>query len=200
MTRRPGGQVIPLRRADERDAALSEPGLVAACAAGDRAARAILFERHVDAVHRFVVRMTGDADLADDLVQATFLTAYRAAARFRGGSAVRTWLCGIAANLVRTQRRGELRRRVALSSVADVATLERGWHADGPERRLLVARLPAAIAELRHDLRAAFVLVDLEGARGADAAAALGIPEGTLWRRLHEARAQLRATLTGGRS
>ena len=192
------GQVIPLRRADTRTDALSEAGLVAACAAGDRAARAILFERHVDAVHRFATRMTGDVDLADDLVQATFLTAYRAAASYRGGSAVRTWLCGICANVLRTQARGELRRRTAHEHAVE----HRGDAAisgtAAAEHRELVARLPAAIAALRHELRAAFVLVDLEGARGADAAAALGIPEGTLWRRLHEARAALRAALTGG--
>jgi DNA-directed RNA polymerase specialized sigma24 family protein len=39
------------------------------------------------------------------------------------------------------------------------------------------------------------VLVDLEGERGIDAAAALGIPEGTLWRRVHEARVRLREEL-----
>src|SRR3954469_25227399 len=76
---------------------ITDPGLVAACAAGDRAARALLFERHVDAVHRFVARMRGsDADAVDDLVQMTFLRAFGAAARFHGTTA-RAWLHGIAA-------------------------------------------------------------------------------------------------------
>jgi RNA polymerase sigma-70 factor (ECF subfamily) len=196
MTQR--GVVIPLRRPVTSDSAISEHGLVAACAAGDRAARAMLFERHVDAIHRFVCRMTGDGDVADDLVQATFLTAYRAAANFRGGSSVRTWLCGIAANVVRTQVRGEMRRRAAMSSVAEHT--RDAVRIEAVEHRQLLGRLPAAIAALPHDLRAAFVMVDLEGARGGEAAAALGIPEGTLWRRLHDARGRLRAALLGGGS
>ena len=195
------GQIVPLHRPEPRIGAMSEECLIAACAAGDRAARAMLFERHVDAVHRFVSRMTcADADAIDDLVQATFLAAYRAAARFAAGSSVRTWLCGIAANLVRKYARGEIRRKAALSSLGDVLPGAVRSLSDTVERGELVARLPDAISSLRHDLRAAFVLVDVDGARGVDAAVALGIPEGTLWRRLHEARAALRTALVGGRS
>jgi len=193
------GRLIPLHRPVPHSDAISEDGVVAACATGDRAARAMLFERHVDAVHRFVARMTcADGDAVDDLVQATFLAAFHAASRFRSGSSVRTWLCGIAANVVRTYARGEMRRKAAMTSFGEVPAPSALSLADTVEYRELVERLPAAIAALRHDLRAAFVLVDVEGARGADAAAALGVPEGTLWRRLHEARAALRDALLGG--
>jgi RNA polymerase sigma-70 factor (ECF subfamily) len=61
----------------------------------------------------------------------------------------------------------------------------------------ILACVPIAIAALPHDLRAALVLVDLEGERGSDAASALGIPEGTLWRRVYHARKALRAALGG---
>ena len=64
----------------------------------------------------------------------------------------------------------------------------------------LLARLPDAIAALPHELRTAFVIVDLEGEKGCDAAHALGIPEGTLWRRLFQARTALRKAIDGGRS
>ena len=114
------GQLIQLRpepRVDE----MSDAGLVAACAAADRTARALLFERHVDAIHRFVARMRGsDADVVDDLVQATFMRAFQGAARFRGASA-RSWLFGIAANVVREHARSEIRRKRALSVVAERA-------------------------------------------------------------------------------
>ncbi len=53
---------------------------------------------------------------------------------------------------------------------------------------------------LPHELRAAIVIVDLEGEKGSDAAAALGIPEGTLWRRLFQARTALRKAIDGGPS
>jgi RNA polymerase sigma-70 factor (ECF subfamily) len=188
------GQLIQLRP-EARVEDMSDAGLVAACAAEDRTARALLFERHVDSIHRFVARMRGsDADVVDDLVQATFIRAFGAAARFHGTSA-RSWLYGIAANVVREHARKEIRRKRALSVVAE--ELPRTTH---PRDAHLLARLPQAIAALPHELRAAFVIVDLEGEKGCDAAAALGIPEGTLWRRLFNARTALRKALDGGPS
>jgi RNA polymerase sigma-70 factor (ECF subfamily) len=188
------GQLIQLRpeaRVDE----MSDAGLVAACAAEDRTARALLFERHVDAVHRFVARMrASDADSVDDVVQVTFVRAFQSAVRFHGTSA-RSWLYGIAANVVREHARKEIRRKRAMSVVAE--DLPRTTQARDPH---LLAKLPEAIAALPHELRTAFVFVDLEGEKGCDAAAALGIPEGTLWRRLFQARTALRKAIDGGRS
>jgi len=172
---------------------LTDEGLVGACATGDRTARALLFERHVDAVHRFVRRMrASDADSVDDLVQNTFVSAFQSAPRFRGGN-VRSWLYGIAFNLVRTYARSEIRRKNAMRIAAELVTDRRD-----PGDPATVAHLPGAIATLPPDLRAAFVLVDLEGEQGNAAAFALGIPEGTLWRRVFHARRSLRAALGGG--
>jgi RNA polymerase sigma-70 factor (ECF subfamily) len=185
------GKLLQLR-AEPRVEDLTDEGLVAACATGDRAARALLFERHVDVVHRFVARMRcSDADSVDDLVQATFLGAFQSAARFRGGH-VRGWLYGIAANHVRAYARREIRRKHALHLVAETSP-----RSHAPTDAAMIARLPAAIDALPHDLRVALVLVDLEGERGSDAAAALGIPEGSLWRRVSHARRALRVSLGG---
>lgn len=171
---------------------VSDEGLVAACAIADRAARALLFERHVASVHRFISRMrSSDLDAVDDLVQQTFLSAFQCAGNFRGGN-VRGWLYGIAANLVRNYARKEIRRKSALKVVAEVSPSSRG-----PGDPATLARLPAAIEELPHDLRAALVLVDLEGQNGNDAAASLGVPLGTLWRRVFHARKALREALGG---
>lgn len=186
------GQLIRLHP-EARAEDLGDEAVVAACATGDRAARTLLFERFVDDVHRFVRRMRGtDPDCVDDLVQATFLAAFQSAAKFRGGN-VRGWLFGIACNQVRGYARTEIRRKRALESVGDFAPAPR---ATDP---MLAARLPAAIAELPHDLREALVLVDLEGQRGHEAAAVLGIPTGSLWRRVFEARQALRAAIGGAR-
>lgn len=190
------GAIVPLRREGVHLDEVSDEGLVAACATADRAARAALFGRHVDGVRRFVARMTAaDADAVDDLVQSTFLEAFRCAARFRGGSQVRTWLFGIAANLVRTYARGEIRRKAAMAAAAAVPAVPA---APAGERRVLVERLAAAVAELPHDLREVFVLVDVEEWKGVEVAAALGVPEGTVWRRLHDARGRLRQALGAG--
>jgi RNA polymerase sigma factor (sigma-70 family) len=188
------GQLIQLRP-EARVEEMSDAGLVAACAAADRTARALLFERHVDAIHRFVSRMrASDADVVDDLVQMTFVRAFQSAVRFHGTSA-RSWLYGIAANVVREHARKEIRRKRAMSVVAE--EMPRTTQRRDPH---LLARLPEAIDALPHELRAAFVIVDLEGEKGCDAAAALGIPEGTLWRRLFNARTRLRKAIDGGGS
>ena len=186
------GELIELHPARAvRDEDLSDPGLIAACAAGDRTARALLFERHVDAIHRFVARMRGsDADVVDDLVQVTFLRAFGAAVRFHGTTA-RAWLHGIAANVVKEHARKEIRRKRALSLVAECVS------SSSPPRDPTLARLPGAISALPHPLRVAFILVDLEGEKGIDAASALGIPQGTLWRHVYEARCALREALHG---
>jgi RNA polymerase sigma factor (sigma-70 family) len=187
------GQLLQLRP-EARSEEMSDAGLVAACAAADRTARALLFERHVDAIHRFVGRMKGsDSDALDDLVQVTFVRAFQSAGRFRGTSA-RSWLFGIAANVVREYARKEIRRKRALSVVAQDGAMPRATRGHD----LMLAKLPGAIAALPHELRAAFVLIDMEGEKGVDAAAALGIPEGTLWRRVFNARTALRKALVGG--
>ncbi|HEY5943962.1 MAG TPA: sigma factor, partial [Kofleriaceae bacterium] len=104
------GQLIQLHP-EARVEDMSDVGLVAACAAADRTARALLFERHVDAIHRFVSRMrASDADVVDDVVQMTFVRAFQSASRFYGTSA-RSWLYGIAANVVREHARKEIRRK-----------------------------------------------------------------------------------------
>jgi RNA polymerase sigma factor (sigma-70 family) len=191
MTRDAAGDLVelhPARRADD----MSDDGLIVACAAGDRAARALLFERYADAVHRLIVRLRGsDSDAVDDLVQSTFLAAFKAAHRVRGGN-LRAWLYGIAINQVREYARREVRRKRALSRAAEIAPC-----ASAGGDPAVAAHLPTAIAALPHALRAALILVDLEGERGADAAAALGIPEGTLWYRVHLARRAVRVALGG---
>jgi RNA polymerase sigma-70 factor (ECF subfamily) len=184
--------VIELRPVPANNESLSDDALIAACGTGDRAARALLFERYLVIVHRFIARMrASDPDAIEDLVQATFVSAFQAATRYRGGNA-KGWLLGIAANHTRTYARGEIRRKRALGVVAEESprTVE-------PTDLALLTKLPAAIASLPHDQRAVVVLVDLEGERGADAAAALGIPEGTMWRRLYHARQALRVALEG---
>jgi DNA-directed RNA polymerase specialized sigma24 family protein len=65
------------------------------------------------------------------------------------------------------------------------------------ERRELVQRLSRLVASLPHDLRVVYVMCDLEELPGVEVARALAVPEGTLWRRLHEARRCLRAWLDG---
>jgi RNA polymerase sigma-70 factor (ECF subfamily) len=179
-------QLRPLARIED----LSDEGLAAACATGDRAAQGLLFERHVDAVHGFIARMRGaDSALVDDLVQATFMAAFHSAKNFKGPK-LRSWLYGIAANIVRSHIRKEVARRRAVTSLGDQPA-----EADVRPADVDVVKLRAAITTLSPKFREVLVLVDLEGERGTDVAVALGVPEGTVWRRLSEARKRLRAAL-----
>ena len=194
------GRLLPLRRIEGATDELSDQALLAAVGTGDSAALGALFDRFHAVVYRFVARLaTTDLDARDDLVQATFLEVQRSAASFRGTSSVRTWILGVAANLARHALRGERRRRARQARFVDVPR-------PGPmavdaqvERRRLLDQVERAVATLPHDLHVVFVLCDLEQLPGTEVARALAIPEGTLWRRLHDARKAIRVAVEGGR-
>lgn len=184
------GRLIQLRPAAQAQASdLTDEGLAAACATGDRVACGIVFDTHADAVNRFLARMrAGDAATIDDLVQATFLTAFRCAGKFRGPR-MRSWLYGIAANLLRTHIRTEVRRRRLVARIDDPMTQTVDpVNAD-------VEKLRIAIDALAPLLRAAIVLIDLEGETARDAADALDVSEPKLYRLLAKARGQLKLAL-----
>jgi RNA polymerase sigma-70 factor (ECF subfamily) len=185
---------VPLRKLDERRTAvsdISDEALLAACGVGDAAALGALFDRHHEAVYRLASRLlhTDPAEI-DDLVQTTFLGAWRSANSFSGRGSVKSFLFGIAANTVRHHLRTTTRRRRAL------AEMPSPQHPRMPDEATIraqqVHRLAAAVDELPHDLRVAYVLCDLEDMAGVEAARVIGVRAGTLWRRLHEARRLLR--------
>jgi RNA polymerase sigma-70 factor (ECF subfamily) len=177
----------------------ADPQLIERMAVGDGDALGLLFDRHHRALYGFLRRVGGanEADL-DDLVQATFLQAHRSAGRFRGGASVRTWLFAIGANVARTSRRASMRRQRALERMA--------WQPrrapTSPEQRvgdaLALSRVAGAIEALPHDLRVAYVMCVIEEVGADDAAIALGVPRGTIWRRVHQARVALREAMEQG--
>ncbi|MFT3697607.1 MAG: RNA polymerase sigma factor [Kofleriaceae bacterium] len=196
LTPREGGQVVPLRRHDAR-VELSDEALLAACGVGDSAALGALFDRHHVAVHRLVSRLLrSEASEIDDLVQTTFMEAWRSAKKYSGGGAVKSWIYGIAANLVRHYVRGSKRRRDAYARVPEPVEIPAGPR-DSALRAQQLDRLAAALEKLPHDLRTAYVLCDLEEVPGIEAARILDVRPGTLWRRLHDARHALRAAIDG---
>ena len=191
-------RLIPFRR-EGRFEELSDDDLIASCARGSGTALEELFQRHGDRVHHVLARIGFiDRRDLDDMVQATFIEVQRSAGRFDGRAAVGTWIVGIALNLARHHIRGESRRRSAMNAVAERHPKHDGRGPDDQAAsRQLLARLQAGFEELPHDLRTVFALCDLEGMRGVDVARTLRVPEGTIWRRLHEARVRLRARMNG---
>jgi RNA polymerase sigma factor (sigma-70 family) len=177
---------------------LSDVDLVQAVARGDKAALEELFERHHERVHRILARLRSvDAVDVDDLVQSTFIEVQRSAARYSGQSAVGTWIIGIAVNVMRHHVRKEVRYRTALANqgreVSRVSTT--GSPFEECSNRQAMVRLAHAFDRLGREQKEAFLLCDVEGLQGTEVARALDLPEGTVWRRLHEARMNLRRHL-----
>lgn len=187
-----------MRRVEGRPEEMSDEALLAACATGEQAALAALFDRHHRTVLRFVARAYGvDGASADDVLQVVFLEIYNHAARFEGRSAPLSWMLGIAANVTRKHLRSAGRRaRLVVAYGSDGTQSQTPAEPDRAlERRERVARLQAAVDALPEALREAFVLCDAEGVSGVEAARILNLKEGTLYRRLHDARRRLRAAL-----
>jgi RNA polymerase sigma-70 factor (ECF subfamily) len=185
----------PEPSAEDPDAAL-----LRRCAAGDREALALLYERHADSVMAFVHHLTGDRALAEDVTQEAFVKAFRAAARFDPERArVRTWLFQIAKNHAWNEL-PRWRRGMGAGSVEDAEPLEAGVAApeeasDPARREELTDALEAGLRGLSETLRATFVLVRVLGLSYAEAAEALEVPEGTVKSRMASAETYLRRRL-----
>jgi RNA polymerase sigma-70 factor (ECF subfamily) len=186
-------KLTPFRRPSDAQQ-LPDEALICGAATGDNGALEELFQRHGDTVHRILSRLrTVDRRDLDDVVQTTFIEVRRSARGFDGRATVGTWIVGIAMNVARHHARGEVRRRAAVSAIAELPAANVSVSPyEQASRRQLLARLASAFDELPDDLRAVFTLCDLEGIRGVEVARILDVPEGTVWRRLHDARMRLR--------
>ena len=165
---------------DARDGA----ALLHAHVDGDPEAFGELFHRHRDRLWAVALRTTGDREEAADALQDALLSAYRAAGRFRGDSAVTTWLHRIVVNACLAR----LRRRQARPTGPLLETTPLVAPVTDSDTTLTVR---AALAELPLDQRAALVLVDIEGYSVVEAAELLGVPTGTVKSRCARGRARL---------
>jgi RNA polymerase sigma-70 factor (ECF subfamily) len=171
------------------DAEQSDSELLRAHLAGDRRAFDTLVRRHRDRLWAVALRTLGDREEAADALQDALLSAYRNAARFRGESAVTTWLHRIVVNacLDRVRRR-QARPTVPLPEAGPNEPVATGPAAAEPDTVLTVR---AALAELPVEQRAALVLVDIYGYPVSEAAEILAVAEGTVKSRCARGRARL---------
>lgn len=175
---------------------------LAALRRGDAAAFRQLVETYSPRIYNLALKMLGDPDLAEDILQETFVNAYRAIDRFEGRSHISTWLYRIAHNAVLMRLRKE-QRIPDLKSLEDDVDLDvlsaAGQWDDGPERRLLQAELlgkmDEALGNLSEALRVVFVLRDIDGLSTAETAEVLDLTETAVKSRLHRARLALREQL-----
>jgi RNA polymerase sigma-70 factor (ECF subfamily) len=160
--------------------------------------------RYQDRVYRLVRRIVGD-DEAEDALQETFLSAWRAIPRFKGDAAFSTWIYRIATNaaLMRLRKRRpdvvSLDAPIRGEGEEEMPAREiRDWSATPDEELIndeMRATMEAAVAALPADWRAAFLLRDVEGLSNSDAAEALELSVPAFKARVHRARLFLRDKL-----
>lgn len=179
--------------------------------AADRSLREFdrLYHEHVDRIFRLAQRLCGHADDARDLVQETFLNAYRRFDQFRGEAQVSTWLYTIASRAclrMRRKRKGEPARELSLDEF--IPTSEGELRLQIPvqgltpeealERKELKRALNAAIQKLPPKYRLVLVLRDMEGLSAKEVGDIMGLNERAVKSRLHRARLFVRRELSAG--
>jgi RNA polymerase sigma-70 factor (ECF subfamily) len=172
----------------------------------------VAYRRFVDSnsanVYNLALKLLGDEQEAEDVLQETFLSAFRAIDRFESRSKLSTWVYRIAynASLMHIRKRDrmttfsldrpygddEQESTVADRHLVDWSTI--------PDDQLLTAEarleMDRAIAQLPESLRSTFVMRDIQGLSGAETAEVLGITVQAVKNRLHRARLRLRDRLS----
>lgn len=163
---------------------------------------------HLDVVYRFALRLAGSADAAEDLVQETFLRAWRSFAQYRPGTRAKSWLFTICRNVFLRQVERGRRQSEVIETESPRATAGEGDVANplwseardtDPEGRFFDAivddRVLEAIDALPEEYRTAVVLSDLEGLNYQEIADLMEVPVGTVKSRLFRGRRRLQGAL-----
>lgn len=170
---------------------VSDRVLVDAAVAGDRTAFETLVLRHGPVLHRYARRMLRDEGAVHEVVQDTFVSAWRQLSSFRGDSAVRTWLFAICSRKVIDSTRVKHAQPVddkLLQPLADPRAVDPFEFASNAE---FVEALEAALAELPLRQRASWVLREIEGHTFPEIGAALGVSPDAVRGQHRRARAML---------
>jgi RNA polymerase sigma-70 factor, ECF subfamily len=155
---------------------------------------------HLDALYGFALYLSRRPADAQDLVQETYLRAFRFAHRFEPGTHLRAWLFQILRNTFLTFYRREV-RELAVLDKDGVDGYEDAWDAEGPApSSVAVVDLERAIAELPEEFRSVLLLSDLEGFTLVDIARIMDTPVGTVKSRLFRARRLMRRRLADYRT
>ncbi|MDC8450594.1 MAG: sigma-70 family RNA polymerase sigma factor [Nitrospira sp.] len=166
-----------------------------------------LYKDHVELMYRFAYRLCGEPEAAKDLVQETFLNAYRGLARFRGDAQISTWLYTIASRAclrMRRRRKGAPERELSLEEF--IPTSDGEFHLQIPidglspeaalQNKQLREALDTAINQLPKKYKMVLVLRDMEGLSAKEVGAIMGLNERAVKSRLHRARLFVRRELS----
>ena len=167
------------------------------------------FERealpHMDLLYNYALRMTGNPDDADDLVQETYLKAYRFWDKYEKGTNIRAWLFRIMKNSYINRYRKETKEpdTVDYEEVQNFYNTIRAESADPNDLQekifggLLEDEVARALESLPEDFRTVVILCDIEGLSYEEIAEFVDCPIGTVRSRLHRGRKMLQARLHG---
>jgi RNA polymerase sigma-70 factor (ECF subfamily) len=144
-----------------------------------------VFRTYQRPVFAYFLRVVGSRPDAEELSQETFLRACSAALRFRGGSSVKTWIFGIARNVLMEASRAGLFERT--HELVDTPAAP-----DDPAQRVDLER---AFARIGVADREVLMLVDVLGFEPSEAAAMIGIKQEAMRVRLHRARGRMREAI-----
>ena len=163
---------------------------------------------HLDAVYRFALRLAGAGDLAEDLVQETFLRAWRSFGQYSPGTRAKSWLFTICRNVFlrqveRKTRHTEIVEREAPRTDAGAGSVANPLWTEASEsdpegsffHQIVDDRVLAAIDALPEEYRTAVVLSDLEGLNYQEIADLMEVPVGTVKSRLFRGRRRLQEDL-----
>ena len=155
----------------------------------------VLLARTAGELYRLAVRLTGDVDAADDVIQIAYLQAFEAvrAGQFRGECQLETWLYRIVTRVALGERRQTARRRVLLAERGDAAL-----PAASGELLVELRELREALGALPNDQRVALVLKELQGLSGREVADVMERSEGAVEQLLVRARAALKTRFARG--
>lgn len=195
MTTRPGAAA---QKSGAAPPTGSDGALWAAVQQGDRDAFTAVYHRHADAVWNQAYRLTASRTVAEDVLAATFLAAWRRRAEITfDADSARPWLLAVATNEVRTEWRRSTRHRRLSWRVGPAPDVRD--HADSVvaslDGRRRVHAVLAAVQKLPAGQRDAVALCLVAELSPAEAARALGVTEATVRSRIHRARLRLRTML-----
>jgi RNA polymerase sigma-70 factor (ECF subfamily) len=182
----------------------SDPELVAMAKAGDKDAFGLLVERHESKVYGLCLKMLGNPEDAEDVLQEVFIKAFQALPGFREEARFSTWLYRIAHNACLMRIRKKKLETVSLDRPLDVeeGNIQRDvtdWSTD-PRADVMSEELSSVLTqhinELSPDNRIVFVLRDIHGLSTDDTASVLGLSVPAVKSRLHRARLYLRERLS----
>ena len=152
---------------------------------GDMDAFEMLYREHSPRVYALCLRLCGTKADATELMQDTFIRAWRGLGSFRGESAFSSWLHRLAVNAMLESARSEKRRTARVLPMEDPGSIGAIARSESPDLQMDLER---AIASLPQGARIAFILHEIEGYKHEEIAAQLGIAPGTVKAQLHRAR------------